>query len=112
MSEQISIQDFAKMDLRVAKVLSVEPHPNADKLYVLKIDLGPLGERQLVAGLKGYYEAEALAGRSIVVIANLQPAVLRGVESQGMLLAAATEDQSHVVFLTPEQDIAPGAQVR
>lgn len=112
MSETVSIQDFARFDLRVAEVKAVEPHPNADKLYVLKVDLGPeLGQRQLVAGLKAFYEPEKLAGRRIVVIANLEPAQLRGVESQGMLLAAASDDKSQVVFLTPEADIAPGAKV-
>jgi methionine--tRNA ligase beta chain len=112
MSEPVSIQDFGKLDLRVGQVTAVEFHPNADKLLVLKVDLGPLGERQLVAGLKGYYEADDLVGRKIIVIVNLEPATLRGVESQGMLLAAAGDDASQVVFLTPEKDIAPGSRVR
>jgi methionyl-tRNA synthetase len=111
MSELVSIQEFAKLDLRIGLVKSVEAHPNADRLWVLKVDLGPeLGERQLVAGLRGHYEAEGLVGRKIVVIVNLEPAVLRGVESQGMLLAAAAESQ--VVFLAPEKDIPQGAKVR
>lgn len=112
MSELLSIQDFGKLDLRVGQVTAVELHPNADKLLVLKVDLGPLGERQLVAGLKDYYEADDLVGRKIIVIVNLEPATLRGVESQGMLLAAAGDDPSQVVFLTPEKDIAPGSRVR
>ncbi|MBN2581795.1 MAG: methionine--tRNA ligase subunit beta [Planctomycetes bacterium] len=109
MSESVSIQDFARLDLRVGQVVSVEAHPNANKLLVLKVNLGELGERQLVAGLKAHYEPEQLVGRKIVVIANLEPAVLRGVESQGMLLAASAGEQ--VIFLTPEKDIAPGAKV-
>ena len=109
MSETVTIQDFARLDLRVGTVTSAEPHPNATKLLVLKVNLGELGERQRGAGLKAYYEPEQLLGRRIVVIANLEPAVLRGVESQGMLLAASSEGQ--VVFLTPEKEIAPGAKV-
>ncbi len=111
MSELVSIQDFSRFDLRVATVKSVEPHPNADRLYVLKVDLGAeLGERQLVAGLRAHYEADQILGRRIIVIANLEPATLRGVESQGMLLAACTD--ASVVFLTPEKEIANGARVR
>lgn len=78
---------FSKLDLRVAKVEQVADHPNADKLYVLQLDLGSLGKRQLVAGLRQHYSKEQLAGKKIVMIANLEPAKLRGVESQGMLLA-------------------------
>jgi methionyl-tRNA synthetase len=109
MSESITIQDFARLDLRVGAIVAAEAHPNANKLLVLKVDLGDLGERQLVAGLRAHYEPEQLVGRKIVVIANLEPAVLRGVESQGMLLAASSGE--HVAFLTPEKDIAPGAKV-
>jgi len=110
-TEQISIQDFGKIDLRVAQILSADPHPNADRLLVLKIDLGPeLGQRQLVAGIRAHYDPATLIGRKVIVIANLQPAVLRGVESQGMLLAASTDTQ--VVFLTPEKDIPVGSKVR
>ncbi len=107
--ESISIQDFGKLDLRVAEIKECQPHPNANKLLVLKVDLGPLGERQLVAGLRAYYEPEKLVGRKIVIIANLEPAVLRGVESQGMLLAAGTDES--VAFLTPEKDMPAGAKV-
>ena len=107
--ETVPFVEFKKLDIRVAKVLSVENHPNADKLYVLKIDLG--GEqRQIVAGLRTYYTPEQLQGRSIVVVANLEPALLRGVESQGMLLAA--QDGPKVLLLQPDSAAAPGAQVR
>ena len=108
MSDQITIDDFKKVELRVAVVKSVEPHPNADKLLVLKVDLGG-AERQLVAGIRGHYEPQALVGRRIVVVANLQPAVLRGVESQGMLLAA--RDGAKIVLLTTDQEVAPGSGV-
>jgi methionyl-tRNA synthetase len=109
MSETVTIQEFARLDLRVGEVVAAEAHPNANKLLVLKVNLGELGERQLVAGLRAHYQPEQLVGRKIIVIANLEPAVLRGVESQGMLLAASAGDQ--VVFLTPEKAIAPGAKV-
>jgi len=92
----------------VGTVKSVEPHPNADKLYVMKVDLGG-EERQLVAGLKPYYTAEELNGKQLVVVANLEPAVLRGVESQGMLLAAQEGDD--VVIVSPERPMKPGAKV-
>ena len=108
MSDQITIDDFKKVELRVAVVKSVEPHPNADKLLVLKVDMGG-AERQLVAGIRGHYEPQALVGRRIIVVANLQPAVLRGVESQGMLLAA--RDGAKIVLLTTDQEVAPGSGV-
>lgn len=105
----ITIEDFAKLDLRVATVKAAEPHPKADRLLILKVDLGS-EERQLVAGIRTHYTPEELIGKQIVVVANLQPAVLRGVESQGMLLAAA--DGERVVVLSPEKPVAPGSQVR
>ncbi len=106
----VSFDEFARLDLRVARVLEAAAHPNADKLLVLKIDLG--GEqRTLVAGLRGYYEAEQLVGRLIVVVANLAPRVMRGVESQGMLLAASSNDRSQVILLAPDAEIAPGSKV-
>lgn len=105
----IPFQEFKRIDLRIGKVLSVENHPNADKLYVLKVDLGEDGERQLVAGLKDYYTAEQLSGKQIVVVANLEPATLRGVESQGMLLAC--KDGERVMVLQPDGDAAPGSPI-
>jgi methionyl-tRNA synthetase len=106
----IQFDDFAKLRLRVGSVTAAETHPNADKLIVLKVDLGD-EQRQIVAGLRGYYEPEALVGRQIVVVANLAPRSMRGVESQGMLLAASTADRSEVIFLTPERPIATGSAV-
>ena len=105
----ISIQDFAEIDLRVAVIKAAEEHPNADKLLVLRIDAGD-GEKQLVAGIKGHYSVDELVGKKIVVVNNLAPAVLRGVESQGMLLAARDGDQ--VVLLTTEKDVGPGSRVQ
>ena len=105
----ISIQNFSEMDLRVAEIKAVEEHPDADKLLVLKIDAGD-GEKQLVAGIKNHYSAEELIGRKIIVVNNLAPAVLRGMESQGMLLAA--KDGDKVVLLTTEKDVASGSRVQ
>lgn len=106
----IQYEDFAKVQLRVAKVLEAFNHPNADKLLVLKVDLGN-EQRQICAGLRGKYEPEALVGRNIVVVANLAPRMMRGLESNGMLLAASNADHSQVIFLTPEADVEPGAAV-
>jgi methionyl-tRNA synthetase len=104
----ISIDDFRKIELRVATIKSAEPHPNADKLMVLQIDLG--GEqRQICAGIRNHYTPEQLLGRQIVVVANLETATLRGLESQGMLLAAS--DEGRVIILTPEQTVPAGAKV-
>ena len=105
----ISIQDFSEIDLRVAEIKAVEEHPDADKLLVLKIDTGD-GEKQLVTGIKNHYSAEELVGKKIVIVNNLAPAVLRGVESQGMLLAARDSDK--VVLLTTEKDVEPGSRVQ
>ncbi|MDP6433450.1 MAG: methionine--tRNA ligase subunit beta [Candidatus Scalindua sp.] len=105
----ISIQGFSEIDLRVAEIKAVEEHPDADKLLVLKIDTGD-DEKQLVAGIKNHYSAEELVGRKIIVVNNLAPAVLRGVESQGMLLAARDGDK--VVLLTTEKDVEPGSRVQ
>ena len=105
----ISIQDFSEIDLRVAEIKAVEEHPNADKLLILKIDAGD-GEKQLVAGIKNHYSAGELIGRKIIIVNNLAPAVLRGVESQGMLLAAKDDDK--VVLLTTEKDVKPGSRVQ
>ena len=105
----ISIQGFSEIDLRVAEIKAVEEHPDADKLLALKIDAGD-GEKQLVAGIKNHYSAEELIGRKIIVVNNLAPAVLRGMESQGMLLAA--KDGDKVVLLTTEKDVASGSRVQ
>jgi methionyl-tRNA synthetase len=97
------------LELRVATVKSAELHPNADRLLVLKIDVG--GEdRQIVAGIRKSYEPAALVGKQVVVVANLEPAKLRGVESQGMVLAASEGER--VVLLRPDEALAPGAVVR
>ena len=100
---------FSQVDLRVAEILEVKDHPNADKLYLLHIDLGALGKRVLVAGMKPYYPPEELKGKKIVIVANLEPATIRGVKSNGMLLAA--EDSNGVVSLLNPGTAKPGSVV-
>jgi methionyl-tRNA synthetase len=105
----ITIDRFRELELKVATVTAAEPHPNADRLLVLRVDLG--GEqRQIVAGIRAHYAPETLVGRQVVVVANLEPAMLRGVESQGMLLAASSGDR--VVLVRPDDPVTAGAVVR
>ena len=107
----ITIEQFREIELRVATVRAAEPHPNADRLVVLRVDLGG-EERQLVAGIRAHYDPAALVGRQVVVVANLAPAMLRGVESQGMVLAAADEAGGRVVLLRPDDVMPAGSVVR
>lgn len=106
----ITIEDFANIDLRVVEIKSAKPHPNADRLLVLKIDAGDgIEDRQLVAGIRAHYNPEDLTGKKVVIVNNLAPAVLRGEESQGMILAA--DDGGNVALLTTDKDVAPGSKV-
>lgn len=105
----ITLEEFQRVQLRVGVVKDVQNHPKADKLYVVRVDLGG-EERQLVAGLREHVKPEDLLGRRVIVVANLKPANLRGVESQGMLLAAELDGK--VVPLTTAGDMGPGAKVR
>jgi tRNA-binding protein len=104
----ISIDDFRKIEIKIATIKSAEPHPNADKLMVLQIDLGS-EQRQICAGIRNQYAPEELVGRQIVVVTNLETAKLRGLESQGMLLA--TSDEGRVIILTPEKSVQAGSKV-
>ena len=103
-----TVEDFGKLDLRVGKVVSCERHPNADKLYVLKVDIGEASPRQIVSGLASSYTPGQMMGKYIVVIANLQPANLRGVESNGMLLAGKNDKEIAVVEVNGLQ---PGTKI-
>ena len=103
-----TIEDFSKLDLRVGKVLSCERHPDADKLFVLKVDIGEEKPRQIVSGLAGSYTPGQMMGKYIVVIANLQPVKLRGVESCGMLLAGKNDKEIAVVEVNGLQ---PGTKI-
>ncbi len=108
--ENITFDDFKKLDLRIGEIKAAEEIPGADKLFKLSVDLG--GEmRELVAGIKLFYDKESLIGKKIVVLANLEPRAIRGITSHGMLLAASNEDKSSVVILSPEKDIPNGAKV-
>ena len=104
----ISIEAFRQVDLRIATIISAEPHPNADRLMVLQIDIGT-EQRQICAGIRNQYNQDELVGKQIVVVANLETAKLRGVESQGMLLAASDDDR--VILLMPDKQVAPGAKI-
>lgn len=108
-SAQITIDDFAKVDLRIGTITSAEPHPNADRLLVLKVDVGESEDRQLVAGIRDTYDVRTLVGQQIVVVANLKPAKLRGVESRGMLLAG--RDETSLSVLAPGKRLLPGTRV-
>ncbi len=110
MKPQIPYETFANLDLRVATVLAAREHPNADKLLLLQIRVGPGEEKQIVAGIRGHYTIEALVGRQIVVVANLEEVVIRGEESNGMLLAAGDGDA--VVLLQPDRECVPGATIK
>lgn len=105
----VTYDDFAKLDLRVAKILAAREHPNANKLLLLQIQVGEV-EKQIVAGIRGHYEPESLVGRQIVIVNNLAPAVIRGEESNGMLLAAS--DSNGVVLLRPDRECEPGSGVK
>ena len=111
----IEFADFAKVDLRVARIDKAEAHPNADKLLKLTLDDGSGTPRQICAGVKAFYDPEDLVGKLIVVVANLAPRQLRGEESRGMLLAASDANKGdaerRVVLLSPMSDIAPGSIV-
>jgi methionyl-tRNA synthetase len=105
----IGIEDFIKVELRVAQVLSAERIPKADKLLNLRVSLGD-EERTVLAGMAEYYEPEALVGRKVVMVVNLAPRKMRGLISQGMLLAA--EADGVVSLLQPDQDLPAGAKIR
>ena len=108
-SSSISIQRFFETQLRVARIVSAEPVANTDRLLKLEVDLGN-ERRQLVAGIAQQYEAASLAGKRVIVVANLQPSRIRGVESQGMLLAADVDGRP--VLATFDEDVPPGTPVR
>ena len=105
----ITIEDFAKLELRVAVVLEAKVHPNADRLLVLTVDTGT-EKKEVVAGISQHYKPEELTGKKVVLVNNLQPATLRGVVSNGMILAA--KDGEALSLVVPERPVAPGSTVR
>ncbi|MEK7519957.1 MAG: methionine--tRNA ligase subunit beta [Patescibacteria group bacterium] len=106
----ITFEDFKKIELRVAKVLTAEKVEGSEKLVRLEVDCGEESKRQIVAGIGAQYTPEELVGKEIVIVANLAPRTLMGLESQGMLLAASGD--AGPVLLVPENPVGPGAEVR
>lgn len=108
--ETVAFADFARLELRVGKIVQVKRHDNADKLYIVQVDVG---ERtlQTVTSLVPYYREDALMGKTVVVLCNLQKAKMRGETSECMLLCAETDDGSESVLLTPERVMPAGVQV-
>jgi len=106
----ISFDDWSKLDLRVGQIIKVEDIVGADKLYKLTVDIGH-EKRSLCAGIKEFYSKQELKGKKIIVFVNLTPRKIRGIESQGMLLAAVSDDYSKVVLISPEKDIESGSKI-
>lgn len=108
----ISIEDFKKVDIKVGKILEVEKVPNADKLLKLKVDLGEEMPRQIVSGIALYFpDYTMLIGKKCMFVANLEPRIIRDIESQGMILAVSTPDGAFSL-LTPADEIPPGTSAR
>ncbi len=108
---EVNFSDWEKIDLRVAEIISVEEIDGADKLYKLNLDVGELGGRTICAGIKEYYSKEELQNKKIIYFSNLAPRKMRGIESQGMLLAASTEDHGKVILISPEKEIENGSRI-
>ena len=105
-----TIDEFVRFEFKVGTIRSAEAHPKADRLVVLQVDLGEPSDRQIVAGIRAAYAPEDLVGRQVVVVANLRPAVLRGIESRGMLLAAS--DTDGLALVRPERAMTAGSTVK
>lgn len=105
----ITIEDFLKLELKVAVVLEAKTHPNADRLLVVTVDTGT-EKRQVVAGISQHYKPEELVGKKVILVNNLQPATLRGVVSNGMILVA--KDGERLSLVVPERPVVPGSTVR
>jgi len=104
----VTFDEFKKLEIKVAEIKEAKEHPNADKLYVVKIDIGG-EERQVVAGIKDFYKAQELIGKKVVAIVNLKPATIRGEESAGMILAC--RDDKGLCLLVPEKDMEIGSKI-
>ena len=110
MADPITYDDFAKVQLRVAKVLEARPHPNADKLMLLQVSVGE-ETKQIVAGIKLHYTPEQLVGKNIVIVNNLEPAIIRGETSNGMLLAA-TSGEKVILVTVDDPECVAGAKIK
>ncbi len=111
MKPEISFEDFEKLDLVVGQIIEIEEIAGADKLYKLSIDIGE-EIRTVCAGIKKYYSKDDLKGKKIILLANLAPRKLKGITSEGMILAAVNKEESEIVLLAPETDIEIGAKIR
>lgn len=109
-SKMINFKDFQKMDLKVVKIMKVEKVRDSEKLLRLELDVGSGELRQIVAGIAQFYEPEGLVGKEIVIVANLEPRMVFGLKSQGMLLAATNEEQ--LAILVPDKEVQPGTKVQ
>ncbi|MBI4971100.1 MAG: methionine--tRNA ligase subunit beta [Candidatus Omnitrophica bacterium] len=105
----VPFEEFKKLEFRIAEIIAASAHPNADKLVVLKLRVGDR-EKQIVAGIRLHYPPETLVGKKIVIVDNLEPAVIRGESSEGMLLAASEGEA--LTLVVPEKDIPSGAKVK
>ena len=109
MKSNITYSDFSKLDLRIAKVVKAETVEGADKLLKITLNVGELGERTIAAGIREWYQPEELIGKLIIYLANLEPKVIRGIESQGMLVAAG---RNEAVILNPDKEVEPGEIIK
>lgn len=107
--DNVTFDDFKKLDLRVGEIKEVEDVEGADRIYKLRVNIGE--DRQLIAGIKQFYPKEELLGKKVVIIANLEPRTIRGVESHGMLFAASTPDKDKLTLITVDRDIPNGSKV-
>ena len=105
----ITIDEFRKLNIRIARIKEVIDHPGADRLYIVRLMIGE-EEREVVAGIKKAYTKEELVGKLVAVVENLEPAIIRGVESKGMILA--TQDGETMAVLSPDRPVSPGAIVK
>lgn len=107
--ENINFEEFQKIDLRIAKVISAEKIKGSERLLKLGVDLGN-EKRQIIAGISKFYEPKDLIGREVAVVVNLEPRTLMGLESQGMVLAAS--DEGRPILLKPDKEVSPGTKIR
>ena len=105
----VSFEDFRKLSIKIARIKEVRDHSNADKLYIIKVDIGG-EEKEVVAGIKKAYKPEELIERQVVVVDNLEPATIRGVESKGMILVA--QDGDSMALICPDKEVSPGSTVK
>ena len=105
----ITIEEFKKLNIKIARIKEVTDHPNADRLYIVRLVIGD-EEKEVVAGIKKCYTKEELLGKLVAVVENLEPAVIRGVESKGMILAV--QDGETLAVLSPDRPVSPGSLVK